>query len=415
MTDNLGQLYQEREKRVMAAIQLKIPDRVPIASSFGYFVAKYNGISCKAAYYDYEKWLAAFKKTVLDFDIDMVFIMPFSPGNIMEMLDPRQIKWPGHGVSPDHSHQTVELENMKSDEYDLFLYDMSDFLIRRHLPRLYGSLDKLKNLPPLSSVLFDVPGVMNLAESLSSPQVLGALETLLEVGRELAAVRPKTGGFGEEISNLGYPLYSVSSTLAPFDIISDFLRGMRGSMMDMYRQPDKIIAACEKLLPLALKSAVMIAKASGNPRVFIPLHRGAHGFMSLEQFEKFYWPTLKKLIIGLTEEGLIPCVFFEGNYTSRLEYLLELPKGKVLARFDTTDIFKAKEVLNGHLCIQGNVPPSLLQTGTVQDVKDYCKKLIDVVGKDGGLIITPRSVIDEVKPENLHAMIDITKEYGVYR
>ncbi len=399
----------------MEAIQLKIPDRVPIASSFGYFVAKYNGISCKAAYYDYEKWLAAFKKTVLDFDIDMVFIMPFSPGNIMEMLDPRQIKWPGHGVSPDHSHQTVELENMKSDEYDLFLYDMSDFLIRRHLPRLYGSLDKLKNLPPLSSVLFDVPGVMNLAESLSSPQVLGALETLLKVGRELAAVRPKTGGFGEEISNLGYPLYSVSSTLAPFDIISDFLRGMRGSMMDMYRQPDKIIAACEKLLPLALKSAVMIAKASGNPRVFIPLHRGAHGFMSLEQFEKYYWPTFKKLIIGLTEEGLIPCVFFEGNYTSRLEYLLELPKGKVLARFDTTDIFKAKEVLHGHLCIQGNVPPSLLQTGTVQDVKDYCKKLIDVVGKDGGLIITPRSVIDEVKPENLHAMIDITKEYGVYR
>ena len=53
--------------------------------------------------------------------------------------------------------------------------------------------------------------------------------------------------------------------------------------------------------------------------------------------------------------------------------------------------------------------------GTVQDVKDYCKKLIDVVGKGGGFILAPRSSTDEVKPENLKAMIDFTHEYGVYR
>ena len=107
-------------------------------------------------------------------------------------------------------------------------------------------------------------------------------------------------------------------------------------------------------------------------------------------------------------------MFFEGNFTSRLEYLLELPKGKMLARFDTTDFVRAKEVLKGHMCIQGNVPSSLLQTGTVQDVKDYCKKLIDTVGKNGGFILSPRSSTDEVKPANLKAMIDFTHEYGVY-
>jgi NAD(P)H-nitrite reductase large subunit len=53
--------------------------------------------------------------------------------------------------------------------------------------------------------------------------------------------------------------------------------------------------------------------------------------------------------------------------------------------------------------------------GTVQDIKDYCKKLIDVVGKDGGFIMSPRSSTDEVKPENLKAMIDFTLKYGVYR
>ena len=82
---------------------------------------------------------------------------------------------------------------------------------------------------------------------------------------------------------------------------------------------------------------------------------------------------------------------------------------------DRTDIFRAKDILRDHLCLQGNVPSTLLQTGTVRDVKDYCKKLIDVVGKGGGFILSPRSSTESVKPENLKAMIEFTKEYGVYR
>ena len=116
----------------------------------------------------------------------------------------------------------------------------------------------------------------------------------------------------------------------------------------------------------------------------------------------------------LIERGATPCMFFEGNFTGRLEYLLEFPKGKMLARLDTTDIYRAKEVLKDHVCIQGNVPSSLLQAGTVDDVKSYCKKLIDTVGKGGGFILSPRSSTDEVNPANLRAMIDFTQEYGVY-
>ena len=97
--------------------------------------------------------------------------------------------------------------------------------------------------------------------------------------------------------------------------------------------------------------AIATARMTGASRVFIPLHRGADGFMSLKQFEKFYWPTLKGLLIGLIDAGLTPCPFFEGNYDSRLEYLLEIPKGKMLGYFDASDIFKVKEILGGHLCI----------------------------------------------------------------
>ena len=184
--------------------------------------------------------------------------------------------------------------------------------------------------------------------------------------------------------------------------------------MDMFRQPEKLLEMTERFLPIMLGLATSMARMGGNKRVFIPLHRGADGFMSIKQFEKFYWPTLKGLMMGLIDTGLTPCPFFEGSYDSRLEYLLELPKGKAIGYFDASDIFRVKEVLDDHICIMGNVPPSLLQTGSVDDVKAHCKKLIDVVGKGGGYIMAPRSSIDEVKPENLKAMVDFTKEYGVY-
>jgi hypothetical protein len=47
-------------------------------------------------------------------------------------------------------------------------------------------------------------------------------------------------------------------------------------------------------------------------------------------------------------------------------------------------------------------------------VKDYVKELIDVVGKNGGLIVDSGSVIDEAKHENVKAMVEFTKEYGRY-
>ena len=184
--------------------------------------------------------------------------------------------------------------------------------------------------------------------------------------------------------------------------------------MDMYRCPDKLLAVCEKMLPIMLRLGISRAKASGNPRVLIPIHKGLDSFMSPWQFITFFWPTLRQLILGLIAEDLVPNVFWEGDCTSRLEIIADIPKGKVIYAFERTDIFKAKEVLGDHVCIRGNVPSSILCAGSPQDVRDYCKKLIDIVGKGGGLIVCPRVVPDEAKAENLHAMIDFTREYGVY-
>jgi uroporphyrinogen-III decarboxylase len=116
----------------------------------------------------------------------------------------------------------------------------------------------------------------------------------------------------------------------------------------------------------------------------------------------------------MIERGYTPDLFFEGDYTSRLEYIAELPKGKAIARFDVCDMARAKEILGNKVCIAGNMPVSVLQVGTTDDVKRITKQLIDTAGKDGGYIMTPASALDEVNPENMKTWIEVTKEYGRY-
>lgn len=222
--------------------------------------------------------------------------------------------------------------------------------------------------------------------------------------------------FDKEMAELGIPqAFGGAAVWAPFDVFADMYRGLRGSMLDMYREPDRLLEAMEKITPTLLHSAISSAKKSGNHRVFLPLHRGADGFMSSEQFETFYWPGLKKIILSLIDEGMTPCPFFEGSYASRLEYLTELPKGKVMGLFDTTDISKAKEVLGDIMCIAGNMPASLLQSGTPEKIREYTKMLIDVAGKGGGFIMSSRTVLDEANPELVEVWADFTREYGVYQ
>ena len=146
----------------------------------------------------------------------------------------------------------------------------------------------------------------------------------------------------------------------------------------------------------------------------MPLHKGADGWMSDEQFREFYWPSLKEVIMGLVNEGCVPLLFAEGGYNTRLEYLNEIPKGSCIWFFDRTDMKKAKEVVGKNTCIMGNVPAGLLLTSKPDKVSDYCKDLIDTAGRNGGYIMAAGAALDEVNVENLRVMFDVTKEYGRY-
>jgi uroporphyrinogen-III decarboxylase len=408
------QLYEERERRVRDAINLEEPDRVPVSIRMTYFPARYTGIPYSTSYYDAPTWRKAVLQTVADMDPDMSQCYSgMTSGKVFDILNPTQTKWPG-GTLPDNvSHQAIDVECMKEGEYNLFLSDPTDFFLRFVLPRAFETLQPLAAFPPMADRAM---GFAAMTPMFAGQDFREMAKALLRAGEEQEKWMASVQNLEEDMARLGMVTnsYMGGAGGAPFDSISDFYRGMRGAMLDMFRHPDELLAACDRILQWRIERAVPAdPRKRGNPkRVFLALHRGAEGFMSKKQFEKFYWPGLKKAMLTSIELGYIPMPFCEGGYGDRLEYFLELPKGKAVIHFDIVDMLKAKEVLKDHVCIMGNVPSTLLQVGSVNDVEEYCKKLIEVCGKGGGFILTHGSSIDEVKPENLKAMIDSTKKFS---
>ncbi len=408
--------YQAGINRIKDAIQLKKPpDRVPISIYPGWFPVLYSGMTPREAMYDYEKCVAAYRKFVLDFkpDIHWGSAMP-GPGKFYEILDYKLYAWPGHGVKPEYGYQAVEGEYMKAEEYDLLITDPSFYFRNFYLPRVFGKLEPWNMLPPLTGIL-EMYGVANNFIPFGLPPVQGAYKALFEAGVEALKWAMAMGAAHGELATLGFPNILGGFTKAPFDAIGDTLRGTKGIMLDMYRQSDKLLQALEALTPIMINMGVNAAQQTGNPIIFMPLHKGADGFLSDEQFKKFYWPSLKQVMVGLIEGGCIPLPAAEGGYNTRLGYLKELPKGKTLWMFDQTDMAVAKEMVGDTLCLLGNVPSSLLKLGTPREVKDYARKLIDIAGQGGGFVMCNGAFFDEAKPENVKAMVDFTKEYGVYR
>jgi hypothetical protein len=411
-----AQKYQQRTQRLHDAILLKEPDRVPVILPVGNFPAYYAGKNLKTMMYDYAFLVKAWSKFVEDFSEDMdSFNGPALtyPGRALEILDYKLYKWPGHGLGDNvNSYQFVEGEYMKANEYAALINDPSDFMLRTVLPRHFGTAQGLQKFVPLTSV-YGRP--LNTIHPFALPEVRATFQAFIDAGIEWEKWQKFVFGLMRDSTSAGFSSFRGSMATAPFDIIGDSLRGTQGAILDMYRKPEILVAALEKLTPYMIKHTIDTINASGGFMVTFPLHKGDDVFMNDKQFEKFYWPTLKQTILALREEGIMSNLFAEGKFQRRLEAIADLPKGWTVWQFDQTDMAKAKQTIGKTACIMGNVPSSVMCTGAPETVTQYCKKLIEDCGQGGGYILTGGAQATEATPANFKAMMAAAKRYGTYK
>lgn len=412
------QKFQERVNRVNTAVALGTPDRVPIfTSAFGSWIQRRAGSSYKDFFYDYDKAGDASLKFYEEYQqCDITAFFAFFGGKANEIAGTQVIDWPGRPgtrISDYSSHQVIEMEMLKQDEYPELLHDYTGFMLRKFIPRAYANMQEFAGLelPPNGTLTTD------FMAPLYQPQMFSAYKKLEEISKLSQKSGEAMMRYNTKLMEMGFPPMATGMGAAPYDILGDVFRGTMGIFEDLVDDDMRkyMEEAIDLFTDMQIKSlAYMKDAALPVKRVFFPLHKGMDGFMNDEQFENLYWKPLKKIMMYLIDMDVTPYIYTEGSYNTRLDFLQDVPKGKVIYHFEKVDMKLAKEKLSGIACINGNLPSPLLEFGTKEQVVTATRQLLEDCMPGGGYMFDFDGSLENAKQENVDAMFETLDQYGRY-
>ena len=396
---DLDELYAARLGRYVQAMRHGTPDRVPLRPLAAEITARHAGFTCQEVTHDYHKAFEAVIRCCRDYPWDaavpnMVYVWT----GLTEAVGLRYYGVPGIHVGPDVCFQYREPSEtdafMKREEYDELIADPVRFLYETWLPRVSTEVSARGQPASYRNNLSFVKGGMAMLSYFQS--------------------------FGAQVERMrrecGTPSSICGMLKAPLDILADKLRGYVALAFDLMEIPEKVLAACEALTPHLAYLALTSADASGILPIPIWMHRGCTPFITREQFERIYWPTLRPIFDALWAQGTQVLMYAEGKWDAHLERFAELPAGSMIFHLDRSSPLLAQRVLGGKFALSGGLPNVLLAFGSAEEVRAKCRSLIETIGAGGGYLMDASAIIqNDARLENLQAMTDATIEYGAYR
>ena len=375
------------EERVWAAIRLEKPDRVPIDILASAAFAQVTGMTVAEWYANTneDKHWAAIDK-VWDYtggwDLDLTSMAQGNPmvvkvgmGRAMGV----RMKFPGVELPENYTAQAFEQEVMTLKDYDTIAeIGWQRFMDEDYRFRLMDDITPEKVEAAMQK------GAAGLFDSINRWKERGVV-TL-------------------------YPSYGCP--LHPFFRFS-VGRSMVRFMEDLRYHPALVEKALKAVTREYIQQIIGGCKALNFKLCFIAEERAEGYFFPLPVFERFWWPYTQEIVEAVWSEGIVTWFHLDQNWDKNIPYFKKLPRGSAILALDSiTNIFEAKKVLRGHLCLAGDVPPALMSLGKPEDMEAYCKKLIDEVGGDGGYILgTGCEMPTAVKLDNWRAMIQTAKNY----
>ncbi|NTW72596.1 MAG: hypothetical protein HGA49_10210 [Eubacteriaceae bacterium] len=385
---DLEKLYQERNHRMEVTQKGGIPDRVPVYSLVDNWAFTYAGYSIEEIFADDEKHYNAFEKVGKDFYWDSMFTCVTSRAmNYVNAL--------GGGSFKNKGLMQVETGHAKSmevEEFDELIKDPYAFIRDKVAPRKFA----------LMSMEYSEEKYQKYTE---------AIDYYFRFR--------KLGGssVGRMKNELAMPISRGGVFWHPIDLILDYLRDFQGTMLDIRRNPNKLIEAAEAMTPMIIElcEAAYPQHLEGKS-IFNPMHLPQ--FLRPKDFEKVYWPSYKKIVEHFAAKGCVVQSYFERNYSHLYDYLQELPKNSVFGLFEDDDLRVVKKRLGDNMCIAGGMEVYALNNGTKQECIDMAKSLIDDLAPGGGYVFTTNRIPhspNDANPENLRAVNEFVHEYAVYK
>jgi len=331
----------------------------------------------------------------------------------MELFRPKSLAWPGAPdgrISENSIHQFIEFPVLLEEDMDFFMADYTGWLLTKGYPAISGLFEPMADWD-FSAHKFDIFSI-GAIRMLSTPATKEMMRTIWQMSDMLSELEVKNSVLAGKLAELGVPSVVGAKVIIPFDAYSDFHRGTLDTMMDLYEHPEVITQFTDRHLETILRYITRMSKINPGKWVFIPLHKGMDSFLTDQQYKDYYWSHLRRIIHHIIDSGMVPYIYTEGPYTSRIKYLSDIPKGKALYSFEDADPAYVKKELGGTACVTGFFPVYLMHYGRKQQVIDEVKRLVDILAPGGGYMFSTDAGFDHAKPENVEAMFDTLKEYG---
>jgi uroporphyrinogen-III decarboxylase len=379
-------------ERIIAAYELKEPDRVPVIPINSYFLPYYAGMTIRQAQHEPDRLVQAH-------------------------LDHQEFL--GDAVHPFQSgHDHLGLFGRTGwDQTTLDWRIFEKFPPEGNLPNLYEK-DVIEDYQDVfergfSTLLFN----RKLENDIWKRSVRDFLYFEFDYLKVWAAA------WRRFVEQSGISLLLGARACHPLDLLQ-YYRGIFNLVTDLYEQPEDVKAMCEWLSEYEAVRAMGRAMTMGAGEVpgadtILFINGGPPG-LPPKMFDEFYFPYAKKMIDMFVTRGFKVQNHWDTDLTPHLRTIAGLveglPKGKVVMDFEKTNMKKAKELLGDKMCIAGNVPVAMLIYGTVAEVEDYCKTLIRDCAEGGGYMLGGECDIPwDARPENLLAMVEAAKKFGQYK
>ena len=361
-------LFLERMTRLKTAIVCGTPDRVPLSLVMDAFTARTMGVKLSDFATDVDlagrTMLATMEKLG---DVDSIQFPAYAPA-VTGLLWLAPMKLPGRDLPEDSLWQMDEQVRIQPEDYDKILETGWGPWFGQYLGKYLG-------------------------------EAAAAGQALAEAGQRWVP----------EYIKRGYVVFSPMTVDHPYEHLCGG-RTVKEFTLDLFKMPDKVQAVLDAIMAEKREQARQVVRAVGPIGYWVGGWRTAPEFLSPRLWDRFVWPYMKELVEIVAEEGGTPVLHYDANWDREIGRLLELPARRcVLALDGKTDIFRAKKILAGHMCLLGDVPPALLTLGSVKDVQAYCERLLTEVGPDGFIMAMGCAIPPDAKFENVKAMVDSVK------
>ena len=361
----MKEIYRERTQRIMDAVALKKPDRVPVVLEYAGFAAQATGTVMA----DFLSSPARATEVMMAaYDLvgggDAINYGSFAPHGLSRLFLSK-VRVPGQDLPDDEMWQVVETELLKPGDYDS--------IVEMGWPAFFDQF---------------------MTQRIKPGQ-----------GRGRGGDKPRPINIREAWAGIGVPVLSGGDISPPLELLCGG-RSLLGFSNDLYKIPDKIEAAMEEIVGHLSGPACRQAKENGYPAVWVGGWRAAPAMLSPAVWDRFAWPYFRRLVREVTDQGLIALLHLDSDWTRELKRFRELPQGRcIMATDGDTDLRQAKEIVGDHLCLMGDVPASLLYLGQPGEVEAYCRGLINDLGPEGFILQSGCDIPTNAKLANVQAMV----------